>query len=203
MGYFKDLLNKPMYAPFEQLAAIGTEYIAQTPYTLILKKSTAFLGKFEYKLKDSNNKRYFSNSNKTNKKIIYNSEEKPLFNFSTTPQSTVIIYEGKKNDRSIVSIEERVTPNGLHGKRFYVSYTNLLNNQTRAFDMNCDKRFCCGGIFYGQEEMGAPLVCRISQIPRSNRFKVEIQPGIDMALMFGLALIFLEKGKNYRLNKQR
>jgi len=203
MGYFKDLLEKPLYAPFEQLAAIDTKYIAQAPYTLILKRSSGLFSKFEYKLKDSSNKRYFSNTIKTNRKVVFNAEEQPLFNFSTTPQSVVMLYDGKKSDKTVVSIEERETPQGLHGKRFYVSYTNLLNNQPRAFDMNCDKKFCCCGIFYGQEEMGAPMVCKISQIPRSDRFKVEIQPGIDMALMFGLALVFLEKGKNYRLNKQR
>jgi len=202
MGYFKDLTTKPMYCPYEQLSAINNKYITQAEYNLILKRSTGLFSKYEYKLKDTNRKEYFKNVCKMNKRVIYSPEEEPLCNFTTSDRDEVVIYDGKKGNRAIVNISKKPTPEGIHCKSFYISYTNLINNQPRAFDMNCDKKFCACGIFYGEEHLGAPMVCRITQIPRTERFKFEIAPGVDMALMYVLGLVFIQKAKNYRFNRR-
>ncbi|OUM62043.1 hypothetical protein PIROE2DRAFT_62161 [Piromyces sp. E2] len=206
MGYFRDLIDKQLYSPYEQISAVNTKFIRSKETVIIMKIKVSLFSKFEYKMEEDGVK-CFKSSVLFNKKVLYTMNEEPLLNMnseSSSPKKTRLIYDGKKKDKLISSVETIKFQKGMKKIKHKVTFDNIAVKDQRTLEMNCDKKFCACGIFYGEEDINSPLVCKISRIPHERyKFKIEIAPGVDIVFMLALAIIFADKVKFYRILKNR
>ena len=99
-----------------------------------------------------------------------------------------------ESDQIIANVEK----NGFFTySKFNCRFKNLSTGGNDYIEISSANYQNFFGVYQGEEEKGAPLICKIYKNPNSDccspsNFIIEIAQNIDACLMLGLALIFIE-----------
>ena len=92
-----------------------------------------------------------------------------------------------------------VDPIRTFGNLYSVNFFNLAINRNDYLELACDYKGNRCGIFHGEAEKGAPLICRMTKRHDAKNafldlqnYDVEIAPNVDAAFMVGLSIVFDE-----------
>ena len=147
-------------------------------------------------IQDNNGVSYFK-INKiglSSKIIIYDSFNKPLFIIDKEFFSFDYIIKSGESDQIIANVEK----NGFFTySDFNCRFKNCYTGKVDYLEIISKNFLNFFGVYQGEKEKGAPLICKIYKNPNSDccsplNFIIEIAPNIDACLMVGLALIFME-----------
>jgi len=191
MGYFQDLLQKPIQPPYLMIPIVDNQYVYQQNVNLTIERPRNLFAKFNIKIKGLDGVKYFKGKNKYKRKTIYSLDDKPIVTIADASNGRKNIYLGKNNKKVIASVKPKSS-----GRKYKIEFTNLANGQKDAFYMDSDKRLYGCGIFHGKEKDGVPLLCRIvidRKIP--TKFSIEIAPGVDNMFMMLLAVFFSDRAR--------
>ncbi|ORX79915.1 hypothetical protein BCR32DRAFT_28764, partial [Anaeromyces robustus] len=191
MGYFQDLLQKPIQPPYLMIPIVDNQYVYQQNVNLTIERPSNIFAKFNIKIKGLDGVKYFKGKNKLRRKTIYTLDDKPIVTIADASNGKKNIYLGKNEKKVIATVKPKSS-----GRKYKIEFTNLANGQKDAFYMDSDKRLYGCGIFHGKEKDGVPLLCRVV-IDRkiSTKFSIEIAPGVDNMFMMLLAVFFSDRGR--------
>ncbi|KAG4093473.1 hypothetical protein H8356DRAFT_547875 [Neocallimastix lanati (nom. inval.)] len=196
---FKNYLSTEIRSPPNPIAAIDSRFIFQQPVTLILKEKEALFKEDNFTIKDKNGVSFFQCNGKEfaikDKKIIYDLYGKPIFNIKQDQQ-----YKMRHNiySEDTSNIIATVTPKSAFNlRKFPIEFTNLVTGQKDSINIKCDMFGYTGGMYYGKEKEGAPMICKIlknnvNTPTRSENYSIEIAPGVDIAFMVACTICFNE-----------
>jgi len=199
MGYFKELYEKPVQKPTNQVAVIDRKYICQEPKQFILERAKSSFAKYNLKVKGADGVKYYKGKCTEFIFDIYNLKNTRLLRIQESSQKEIRkdIYVGKDKKNPISRIKSR------HSKSNYkLIIDNLIIGDTETLEMNSDRKLVVCGIFYGNEKEGAPLIAKITRDKKiRTKCTLDIAPGVDIIYMIGLAAFF-SNGFKY-INRRR
>jgi len=189
MGYYDKLKDSQIQNPNEEVAVVDRKYIFPNSVVVTLEHARNFLAKFNLKVKGTDGVKYFKGKSKSNKKVIYSLEEKPIVNIADSKSCKKVFY-GKTEDNLIAKVKPK------DNRKFKIKFKNLANGNEAFFEMRCDKKFRICGVFYGKEKEGAPLVGRFTRDkPAKGQCTVEMAPYVDNMFLIALAHFFNDKNE--------
>jgi len=194
MGYFKELYDKPVQRPSDDVAVININQVGNKSKHLIFKRKTALFSSYNLKIKNEKGKTVYKGKREYNygpKYKICNLDNTVNFSIKECDKKEARknIYLGKNKDKPISRILY-----GESNRKYVIEFTNLITERTEYLEMSSDARLVVCGIFYGREEEGAPLITKITR-DKYNRTKctLDIAPGVDALFMVGLAAFFSDR----------
>ena len=196
-----NISNKPLAQIKNPIAAFERRFTFQKPITLLLKEKTFSWSGDDFNITDTNGQPYFKIKGKAfsmrQKKIFYDLYDQPIFNikhelFSLRGRYKFFMKEGEQ-------VAVNVDPVGFGNTRYQVTFINIFSGKKLILDLVCDFMGSICGIFLGNAEQGAPLICKIYKqydsklfFTGKNNYIVQISPNVDSALMLGLGVCFDE-----------
>jgi len=198
MGYFKELYDRPVQRPNDDVAIINTNQVSNYPQHLVIKRKNALFSSYNLKIKTNKGKEVFKGKREYNTIKYFGSKYK-ICNLDKTVSISIKECD-MKNVRKNIYIDgkkEKLISKVLYGdsnRKYAIEFTNLITEKTEYLEMSSDARLVVCGIFYGREEEGAPLIAKFTR-DKHNRTKctIDIASGVDVLFMVGLAAFFSDR----------
>ncbi|ORX86175.1 hypothetical protein BCR32DRAFT_325069 [Anaeromyces robustus] len=203
--------NKVISNPPNGIIPYDKNFTFQQPVTLFLEQflEEPKTSKYDFVVTDNKDVEYFKCLKTSPSRIVvHDINDKILFNIQIRAFPLQISVHAGDDDKTTLAV--------CHSKASTVAekcvfeFYNQVTEQTETVDMNCDKYYCSGGIFYGTEKEGAPMICRLREMMDANsfmthlnkKFIIEIAAGVDNTLMIALAIYFAEMNYHSRKNRK-
>jgi len=192
MGYRKNLMSKIVENIDHSIVVTDSKYTFEKKLDIIFEETMDMTNYYSFIVKNLNGREYLKCSYYQDNIVIYSINDEPICNLTN-----YCIYRGEEDKELITEIKEK---DFSTIEKYTVGFKNLINQTIELLYLNCDLKYRCGGIFYGKEKLGSPLICRIIRnLYYTNCYKVEIASGIDITLIITLVCFFMKN--SYKTNK--
>jgi len=196
VNYNEKLMNKAVMTAGIDIALLlsntGEKRVLVKPATFTLEKS------------------YFSNQAD---ELCYQLSEKSILGFKKAKvladmdeQPLLVVKDGSSSDIEILSgtSDKKVLAKIVKGssytdaEKYTVTFYNQATEKNETLSMNCATSYRSCGIFYGVEEEGAPMVCRIHEVKTKaflgtkTKLEIEMASGVDSMFMCAFAICLNE-----------
>jgi len=196
--------------PANDIVIYNQNFVFQQPVTLFLEQflEEPKTSSYDFIITDSNNIDYFkcTKVNK-NKMVVYDVNNAPFLNIQIKLLPLEINIYGGEDDKTLIA--SYIPKASTTAEKCEFQFVNQTTQQSETVHMNCDQYYCSGGIFYGREKDGAPMICKFREVMDANSFMtycnkkyvIEIAAKVDNTLFIALAIFFAEMNLHKRKNR--
>ncbi|KAG4083908.1 hypothetical protein H8356DRAFT_1746596 [Neocallimastix lanati (nom. inval.)] len=201
LSYYQELVNKKISSPGTDIFVNDNKYISPKPTVMSLEEKQGFL-KNNFIIKDRNGIECFKCEK--GKTITSSKNGEPLLILKEGNLSSYMKIVGGNNKNKVIATIN--TKDSVAEEKYKVTYFNQASEREEILEMNCDATYRSCGIFYGKENEGAPLICKIIEMKSKSFFSnktnytIEIASGVDNLFMTSLAICLTEMKEQYQMN---
>jgi len=200
MGKYSDhLMSSKVVSPDNKIVLIDEKkYISEKPTTFTFNYNNVATIK-QYEILDRNGKEPFIiKKNSSHLYNIYDLNDKCLLKFKEGfTDGKLLIEKGENEEEKLVNIKSR----NIISHEYRAEFLNKFTGKDEILNIHYSTSFTTIGVFYGNEEEGAPLICRMHLTEKGKtrflykgcQYTIEIAPNVDILYLIAVSLFILRK----------
>jgi hypothetical protein len=214
--YYPKQLQKELSKPNKEIVIVDDRFVFDKPARVVLTSRhgiNAMSFDFAYTISGIDGKEYFKCMNFGNKKILLSADNEPILGiYGKTLSLNYEIYAGDKKERLLAKLTYR---NSHVAQKFSIIFTNLVTENEEYMDFNCEEHYRSGGVFYGKEKEGAPMICKFieynykystglrSKSPDAQgSYLIEMAANVDNVFLMAVGIVLAELDYNHQQNQK-